>query len=214
MKMFLLDLRTTAWRTAGARYNAARRLKQREWFSTFSLAALSALSIAVAFVQKVYSPSSGSPLDNYLSSLAVALGVFLLATSLLEWGAGYGAKAEALHRNAELLTAFQLKLAQNVAQIDAGGSVTVKDVDDLRLEYEAIKDRCPYNHMPGDDALFRAHHRLAEEFSDKKRGKPLMSCREALLTQTRWHVSEFWFFGMVWVLVLGALGYSWWIPKS
>jgi hypothetical protein len=213
MKKFLMDLRTTAWRTAGARYNAARRLKQREWLSTFSLAALSALSIAVAFAQKVYSPTSGTPLDNYLSSLAVALGTFLLVISLMEWGAGYGARAEALHRNAELLTAFQLKLAQNLAQIDAGKALADKDVDDLRLEYETIKDKCPYNHMPGDDALFRAHQRSAEEFTDTN-GKPLISCHMALLMQARWHVSELWFFGIVWILVLGALAYSWWIPKS
>ncbi|AMP70056.1 hypothetical protein UW163_11535 [Ralstonia solanacearum] len=131
----------------------------------------------------------------------------------MEWGAGYGAKAEALHRNAELLTAFQLKLAQTLAQIDAGKSVTDKDVDDLRLEYEAIKDKCPYNHMPADDALFRAHQRFAKEFADGN-GKPLMSCYVALLTRARWRASEFWFFGMVWAFVLGSLGYSWWLPKS
>lgn len=212
MKQFLSDLRTISWRTAGARYNAARRLKHREWFSTFSLASLSALSIAVAFAQKVYSPTPGTPLDNYLSSLAVALGVFLLAISLMEWGAGYGARAEALHRNAELLTAFQLKLAQTLAQIDAGRPVTDKEVDDLRLEYEAIKDKCPHNHIPSDDALFRAHQRLAEEFKGEN-GKPTMSLLVAAQTRLLWHASELWFFGIVWILVLGALGYSWWIPK-
>lgn len=213
MKQFLTDLRTISWRTAGARYNAARRLKHREWFSTFSLAALSALSIAVAFAQKVYSPTTGTPLDNYLSSLAVALGVFLLAISLMEWGAGYGARAEALHRNAELLTAFQLKLAQTIAQIDAGRSVTHEEVDDLRLEYETIKDKCPHNHIPCDDALFRAHQRLAEEFKDKN-GRPTMSFPVAVLTRVLWHASELWFFGIVWILVLGSLVYSWWIPTT
>ena len=212
MKQFLSDLRTFSWRTAGARYNAARRLKHRERFSTFSLAALSALSIAVAFAQKIYSPTPGTPLDNYLSSMAAALGVFLLAISLMEWGAGYGAKAEALHRNAEQLTSFQLKLAQALAQIDAGRSVADKEVDDLRIEYEAIKDKCPHNHAPCDDALFRAHQRLAEEFKGKN-GKPTMSRPEAALTQVLWHASELWFFGMVWILVLGALAYSWWIPR-
>lgn len=213
MKKFLTDLRLIVWRTAGARYNAARRLKQREWLSTFSLAALSALSIAVAFAQKVYSPIQGTLLDNYLSSLAAALGIFLLVISLLEWGAGYGAKAEALHRNAEYLTAFQLKLAQILAQIDSGKSVTDEEVEGLRLEYEAIKDKCPYNHMPVDDALFRANQRLAPEFANGD-GTPLMSWCAAKRTGVRWYASECWFFGMVWVLVLGSLGYAWWIPKS
>lgn len=213
MRQFLTDLRTTSWRTAGARYNAARRLKQREWFSTFSLSVLSALTIAVAFAQMIYSPTPGTPLDNYLSSLAVALGVFLLVISLMEWGAGYGQKSEALHRNAELLTSFQRKLAQVLAQLDGGRSITDKEVDDLRLEYEAIKEKCPHNHMPVDDALFRANQRLAKEYSDKN-GQPLMSRKAALYIQVCWRVSELWFFGIVWVLVLGSLAYSWWIPKS
>ena len=174
---------------------------------------LSALSIAVAFAQKIYSPTPGTPLDNYLSSLAAALGVFLLAISLMEWGAGYGARAEALHRNAELLTAFQLKLAQILAQINVGRLVSDKEVDDLRLEYEAIKDKCSHNHLPNDDALFRAHQRLAKEFADKNE-EPLMSGLMALVTRACWRASELWFFGIVWILVLGLLTYSWWIPKS
>ena len=80
MKDFLVSLRTMAWRTAGARYNAARRLKRREWFSTFSLASLSALSIAVAFAQRIYSPQSGTPLDNYLTAMSVSLDLPLPAT--------------------------------------------------------------------------------------------------------------------------------------
>jgi hypothetical protein len=211
MKQFLIDLRTSAWRTAGARYNAARRLKQREWFSTFSLAALSALTIAVAFAQKVYSPKAGTPLDNYLSAIAVALGVFLLVISLMEWGAGYGGKADGLHRNAELLTAFQRKLAQALAQIDAGWNPTFKDVDDFRLEYDSIKDTCQHNHIPVDDALFRASHRLAPEFT-RANGEPMMGGLKALLTRVHWRASELWFFAIVWVLVAASLAYSFWLP--
>lgn len=213
MQKFLKDLRTIAWRTAGARYNAARRLKQREWFSTFSLAVLSALSIAVAFAQKIYSPTSGTPLDNYLSSLAAAFGVFLLVISLLEWGAGYGARAEALHRNAENLTAFHWKVAQILAQIDAGTSITDDTVNDIRIEYEAIKDKCPHNHLPIDDAMFRARHRLAKEFTDDG-GRPLISRYRAWLASIRWHISELWFFGIIWAVVLLALAYSVRIPKA
>ncbi len=213
MKEFLSELRTTAWRTAGARYNAARRLKQREWLSTFSLAALSALTIAVAFVQKVYSPTAGTPLDNYLSALAMALGVFLLVISLLEWGAGYGAKAEALHRNAELLTAFHRKCAQVLAQMDAGRVLTDSETNDLRGEYESIRDKCAQNHTPRDDELFRANQRLAPEFADAK-GAPKMGNLDSLITKILWRLSEIWFFAAVWLVVFGALTYAWWVPKA
>jgi hypothetical protein len=203
MRAFLVDLRTKAWRTAGARYNASRRLKRREWWSTCSLALLSALSIAVAFAQKVYSPTPGTPLDNHLSSLAVGIGVLLLVVSLLEWGAGYGARAEALHRNAELLTAFQIKLAMNIAQIDSGTAATAEEVDSLRREYDDVKDKCTTNHLPRDDALFRAQRRLDDEF--KISGEPVMGRLRSGWTHLTWNLSELWFFALIWLLVGGSL---------
>lgn len=184
----------------------------REWVSTCSLALLSALSIAVAFAQKTYSPTAGTPLDNYLSTLAVGVGVLLLVVSLLEWGAGYGARAEALHRNAELLTAFQIKVAQTIAFLDSGTTATPEMVDSLRAEYEEIKDQCATNHLPRDDALFRAHRRLDESL--ERDGKPTMNWLEAVWTRIAWLLSETWFFAAIWLLVLGSLAVSLWIPKT
>lgn len=206
MQNFLETLRTTAWRTAGARYNAARRLQRREWFSTFSLSLLSGLSIAVAFAQKVY-VKPGSPLDNHLSFLAVAVGIFLLVISLMEWGVGHGAKAESLYRNAENLTAFQLKLKQILSLSNPVSATTEEEADALRLEYEAIKAKCHCNHMPIDDKFFRAQKRLADEFS-KKDGKPEMNHCESILTKVHWNTSGLWFFGIVWILVFLDLAYS------
>lgn len=213
MRQFISDLRTRAWRTSGSRYNAARRLKQRETFSTISLAMLSALSVAAAVAQRIYSPQPGTPLDNYLTSVSVALGVFLLAISLLEWGAAYGAKADALHRNAEDLTAYQLKLAQVLASMDNGKSVDESEVNALRVEYETIKDRCPYNHAPCDHELFRAQQRMAPEFGATSE-KPAMTRWGALIVTARWEWSTIWFFLLVWVAVGLAGAYALWVPKA
>lgn len=213
MKQFISDLRTRAWRTSGSRYNAARRLKQRETFSTISLAMLSALSVAVAVAQRIYSPQPGTPLDNYLTAVSVALGVFLLTISLLEWGAAYGAKADALHRNAEDLTAYHLKLAHVLARMDSGKAVEDSEVDALRVEYENIKDRCPYNHAPSDHELFRAQQRMAPELGAAN-GKPVMTGRSALFVKAHWEWSTIWFFLLVWIAVAVACAYAFWLPKT
>lgn len=213
MRQFISDLRTRAWRTSGSRYNAARRLKQRESFSTFSLAMLSALSVAAAVAQRIYSPQPGTPLDNYMTAVSIALGVFLLTISLLEWGAACGAKADALHRNAEDLTAYQLKLAQVLAKMDAGNAVEESEVDVLRVEYETIKDRCPHNHAPSDHELFRAQQRMAPEFGAAN-GKPAMTYWEALFIKARWQLSTIWLFLLVWIAVAAAGTYAGWIPKA
>lgn len=212
MKSFLDDLRAKAWRTAGARYNASRRLKRREWVSTSSLALLSALSIAVAFSQKVYA-KGGTSLDDYLSVVAMGIGVLLLVISLLEWGAGYGVRAAELFKNAELLTNYQLKVAQTLEAMEAmesGGAVTLQEVDSLRLEYEAVKDRCTTNHQPIDDALFRAQKRQDPAFrvGQKTDGALQMNWVVAQSVKVAWLISELWFFGFIWALVLCSVAYA------
>lgn len=213
MKQFIVNLRTRAWKTSGSRYNAARRLKRRETFSTICLALLSALSVASAVAQRIYAPQPSTPLDNYLTVVSVALGVFLLAISLLEWGAAYGAKADSLHRNAEDLTAFHLKLAHVLARIDSARVVDDTEVDALRVEYQTIKDRCLYNHDPSDLDLFRAQQRLAPEFQ-KVDGNPAMSECRALLAKARWWLSTTWYFLLIWAVVAIAGVYAFCIPKT
>ncbi|WP_176399130.1 SLATT domain-containing protein [Pandoraea sp. PE-S2T-3] len=212
MKDFLLNLRQRAWCTAGARYNAARRLRIREWVSTCSLALLSAVSILVAFAQRIYSPTPNTVLDNYLSSFAVGVGILLLVVSLLEWGARYGAKAEALHRSAELVTSFQIKVAMSIAAIDAGHSATLDEVDQLRVEYDEIKDKCGENHDPRDDALFRASHRHDRDLW--KGGNVAPGWLGAKWTYVKWVLAETWFFALIWLVVAGGLAYSIWLPKA
>lgn len=212
MKQFIVDLRTRAWRTSGSRYNAARRLKQREMLSTISLAMFSALSVAAAVAQRLYSPQAGTSLDNYLTSVSVALGVFLLALSLLEWGASYGTKADALHRNAEELTAYHLKLAHVLAKMDSGIVLEDQEIDNLRLEYDAIKDRCPYNHAPSDHELFRAQQRTSPELGAVI-GKPVMAESAAFFVTLRWEWSTIWFFLLIWLVVAATFVYAFWVPK-
>jgi hypothetical protein len=211
MKPFLESLRTMAWRTAGARYNAARRLRQREIFSTFSLALFSSLTIAVAFAQRIYMPLPGTTLDSYLTALSVCLGVFLLAISLMEWGAAHALKAEALHRNAEELTAFQIKLRQVLAQMESGTPIADDRVDLLRLEYETIKGRCAHNHEPIDHAMFSVQQRTALEFAAKG-GAPAIGVWEARYVTAKWHMSAVWYFIVFWGLILGALGFAVCLP--
>jgi len=212
MKDFLVSLRTQAWRTAGARYNAARRLKRRELFSTVSLAMFSALSIAVAFVQHIYAAQEGTHWDNYLTALSVCLGVFLLAISLMEWGARNGAQADSLHRNAEVLSGFQLKIAQRASELESGKAMSWQDVESLRTEYEVIKSQCQYNHEPIDDLQFRASKRMAPEFAGAD-GNPSISKVNAKWIWLKWFLASVWYFGLFWIVIGGALVIAFWIPR-
>lgn len=199
MQDYLGSLRTDAWRTAGSRYNASRRLRRRETFSAVSLAFFSAMSVAVAFLQRIYA-TPASPLDSYLTALSACLGIFLLAISLMEWGAGNGAKAETLHRNAEELNEFQRRIKLRLAQVKAGQTFAWADVERLREDYEAVKSRCPYNHAPIDDELFLGQHANAPELLGAD-GKPRVSEERAWWLSVCSYIASIWYFVGFWILL-------------
>jgi SMODS and SLOG-associating 2TM effector domain family 5 len=202
MRDYLALLQLEAWRTAGARYNAARRLQRRELFSTVSLALFSAASVGVAFLQRIYAPP-GSRVDNYLTALSACIGVLLLTISLMEWGSRNGAKAEALHRNAEDLNASQREVRLLVARLDSGESIGWANVQTMKDRYEEIKARCSYNHDPIDDQLFLAAHRNAPEFQTTS-GHPSISQWGAFLTKVHWYYASVWYFAIFWLVMIGT----------
>lgn len=203
MKAFLEDLRLSAWRTAGARYEAARRLHLRVLFGTLSIAFFSASGSALVVVQRVHGSSRGPGWDNAVTIVAAVLGLFVLVLSLTEWGAGHAAKAYALFENAESLNAHQRETAELIARIDSGAALDWKDVQAHRVSYEASKRQCRHNHDPIDDESFRARKRSAPEFGSEGTGG--MNWAQAAVVRARHWASSVWYFGVMWVLVVAAL---------
>jgi hypothetical protein len=202
MKDYLLDLRTIIWRTAGSRYNAARRLKRKELFSTISLTFFSVMTICLAVVQKNYSSAilRFDGLDTYITTLSVLAGVFLLAISLMEWGARNGSNADALYKNAEELNALQRLLGQQVSKVAGGVEYDWDKCEGFAATYEDIQGRYDVNHGPLDDMLFLARHRSAPEFVAKK-----ISCYRAFGVRVLWFMSSIWYYLLFWVVSVIAL---------
>jgi SMODS and SLOG-associating 2TM effector domain family 5 len=208
---FLGKLKTTAWRTMGARFNASRRLKRRELVANASIAIFALLSVILAIGQRLYSIPPGSALDNYVTALSVSLGLFVIVISLIE-GSNLGPqKAELLYRNGEELNAFQRKLELLSDPTLEDDNVTKLEVlDELRDEYEKIKGRCPYNHEPIDNQSFQADHRLSPEFLDDK-GTPTMGRGKAFWIRILNFLSPVWYFGALWIVVGALLSAILWV---
>lgn len=201
MLKIIEKLKTDAWRTAGARYNAARRLKRRDLFSTISLSLFSAAGVGLAVIQKIYNPQSGSSLDNYLTGLSVCLSVFLLVISLIEWGAGNSVKADRLHQNAEELSAFWRRLDLVIVglQSQPPTQANPSSAAEYLKEYDEIKEKCGFNHDPLDDHLFVSSQRHAEEF--KRNGKEPYCWLEQRWFVFRSHFSSVWYFVSLWIII-------------
>lgn len=198
---FLTQLKTDAWRTAGARFNATRRLEKRDTFATFSIALFSALSVGIAIYPKVYDTASGSAVDNYLTIMSVALGLFIIVISLIEWGMSNGKKADALRQNADKLNAFHREVGQKIAETSAGEIVETEVITELRNTFQSIKSGCPYNHEPIDDALFISNHRHSEEFK-RKNGKSNMGLFTSGLVRIKAFLASVWYFSIFWLAIL------------
>lgn len=204
MTEYLKNLQTTVWRTSGSRYNAARRLRRRELFSTISLAIFSALSIIIAVVQRIYSSSiQNTPgLDNLLTALSICMGLFILVFTLMEWGATNGVKAHVLHKNAEDLNALQGKIGHIATNIsnNKDASSSYEAANSLRSEYEVIKGSCTENHTPADDRYFLATKRHSPEFQYLK-----LTRTKATLAWLIWNGSSVWYYAGLWAITTYAM---------
>ncbi|MDH1108296.1 SLATT domain-containing protein [Pseudomonas otitidis] len=202
MSNYLVRLRTDVWRTSSARYNAARRLRRKELFSTISLAFFSALTIALAVIQKIYSLEFKviDGLDNYATALSILIGISIIVISLMEWGARNGSNADALFKNAEELNSLQRKIHLEIlkaSQADESGW----DVAEKFLScYEGIKNSCEINHTQLDDRYFLSKHRSSEEFAGCKIG-PYKALSIALF----WNLSSVWYYLVFWIVTAGAM---------
>ncbi|HBZ2212325.1 TPA: SLATT domain-containing protein, partial [Klebsiella pneumoniae] len=111
MKDFLDSLSKSAWETSCARYNASRRLKVREIFSTISLALIGLSGIILSLIQYFWITDINPKLNILITAFSIILSMLLIIISLIEWGVASGAKSEALFRNAELLNEHERKIS-------------------------------------------------------------------------------------------------------
>ena len=206
---FLIELRTTTWSTSGARFNASRRLKRRDSIGMFSIAMFAAIGVGLSIVEKAYALHPGSQIDNYVTTLSICIGLFVIVISLIEWGSSSSLRADALYRNAEELNELQRRLAQLLAEISDGRKLEPSEVNTARADYENIKKACRFNHEPIDHQLFIADHRLSPEFLDGS-GRPRTSWLRAQQIRLMSVVSIGWYFGVFWVAILILLWITAW----
>ena len=132
--------KTDVWTTAGARFNAHRRLRNKQNASIFCISLLSLFNISIVIFEIL--PT------KYNDNASLLFSVFIIMVSLLEFSKDYATKGERLHVNAMAINDFNknLTLHQNLDQA-------------LLDEYQRIKNSCAENHEPYDMELFRIQHR-------------------------------------------------------
>lgn len=188
-------LRTKMWKTAGARHRAVERLSRRNRWSTFSIALLSVVAIAVGLLD---------PHANLLShkvglstaTLTAVLSVFILVISLIEGSSQTAVKADRLHDNAVRITESRTRVEDLLARCRAANTPDWGALAGVRQEYETKIRECPFNHEPIDYKRFEVDHRTSKEF--------LVSDRQGTRASPRVH-----FIAAQWIKLHYLLGASW-----
>ena len=198
MKDFLDSLSKSAWETSCARYNASRRLKVREIFSTISLALIGLSGIILSLIQYFWITDINPKLNILITAFSIILSMLLIIISLIEWGVASGAKSEALFRNAELLNEHERKISlfKNCLKEEIMDD-DYKYIDNLRDEYEKIKSTCTFNHSPVD----YEYHKIVKSRYYIAHTSESFSFWRVLKGRINYYISSIWGYLIIWSIV-------------
>ncbi len=190
-------LQTKIWQTSGARFNASRRLQNRERLSIASISGLAVLGIAISVAPSVIGVPTDPVQAGLYAFLGVAIGLSVLVISLIDSGGRFSIRAERLHDNARDLSALRNKM--ELVIVDP--KHTPGQIEEIRSDYEKLVRECPFNHSEADRNRFLAQHRKGKEFIGEN-GTPNVPWLKAAYFVVVWHLHSTWVFLVSWLLVL------------
>ncbi len=162
--------------TRECRFNAARRLTNKNQLSLASISFVSVYSIAIAIIQNVFDLSQCQNLNNVYTLLSILLSIFILVVSLLEGANNYQLKADRLHSNALELSTIDREIKclkiSNLTEQDY-----INKLCHLGQEYENIIKICPENHNPLDYDLFKVEENIDLDWWDKFWRRTWLRCQ-------------------------------------
>jgi hypothetical protein len=204
-------LKTKMWTTAGARYSAARRLRYRDWLSTFSIALLSVITIAVGLLDPAVKTSPQS--HGFTVAVATAIiSVFILVISLIEAGRQSAVKAEKLHDSAVRISEVRTSLEAESARAIAENREDWDGLASRRGAYESCIRECPHNHDTIDYDHFQVKRRKSPEFAAPN-GKPRIGLLQSTWIGLLYDLSYMWLAVTSWVVVIALLYFTFDWPR-
>ena len=151
-------LERTVWRTAGARFNAARRLQRRDTISTLAISLSSLWALGGALLAITFERVLIRDEIALLNVATILSSVMILILAMFEKGKGYEIKANRLFRCGNELLSLRVLIRGTAS--DRPESPRSDMHSELARQYGELLTRNEENHDPIDDQLFRAQHRL------------------------------------------------------
>jgi SMODS and SLOG-associating 2TM effector domain family 5 len=145
------------WKTKGSRFNAVRRLNNKNQLSIMSISILSVYGIAIPVGQSVLG-NRCPDVNNTYTAISTVLSVFTLALSLLEGSKNYQLRAERLYSNAIKISNLSREL-EYLRKCEPTAPDLPERLFKISSRYEALIEDCPENHSSEDYQLFEIQNR-------------------------------------------------------
>lgn len=147
------------WITRGARFNAARRLGNRQYWSIASISFLSIYGISIPIIQSFLDPNTCVSVQKVYSIVSTVSSIFILVLSLLEGSKNYQVRAERLYSNALQLSGICRQIEFLRLRKDDREGDKVTHLIEISDAYEELILGCQENHETEDFRLFQIQNR-------------------------------------------------------
>lgn len=135
----------TMWKTKNSRFHASDRLRQRGYWKGIALSFLSAYVLVLSVVPKYLEGVGSIAHRDYIGLIALSASIVLLVFSIISIFDEDKLRSSYMHDNAKAITALyhSYKLAIDTA---AKGGNNAPSSDAINEQYQAIMEKCPFNH--------------------------------------------------------------------
>jgi SMODS and SLOG-associating 2TM effector domain family 5 len=165
------------WTTKAVRFEASKRLTERDHASRLSIAVLSVYVIGATVVELLLRLQHREVHPMLFSFVGVVAPVLIIVIEGHEGAKHYRVRADRMHRSAHQMQ----KLHDRLARLIKTSKVTLGDLETMEGKYHKIMDDFDEHHEDIDYATVRASHPLRFDPSGKKSGHPLLATWNRLL---------------------------------
>jgi uncharacterized membrane protein (DUF485 family) len=152
------DVASKIWKTAGSRFNAARRLQRRHNLSSWTSSLLAVYVVFIQLIDLVVPPEAHLASPALVTVGTAFVAILILVVTILEASRAYQLRAERLHRSGMELGALHDRLKNQVALLQGNAAALAEEVESITAKYHETIARTGENHEPGDYELFKAQH--------------------------------------------------------
>jgi SMODS and SLOG-associating 2TM effector domain family 5 len=139
--------------TSGCRFEASRRLKQKDIASSFTIAWLSLYPIILS-VADLIPELKALEYSKYAAFIATVTSIMVLVLSLLEYSRQYSVRANQMLQCGQELNEIYYELDYLIVS----GSIDEDSFRMIKSRYDKVIDKYPENHTQKDFHYYRATH--------------------------------------------------------